>query len=74
MENIIKIEKYNNVDFKTFQKMVFIYNALEDGWKVQKKKESYVFSKPHENKREILSNTFLKEFISNNLNDIKLIN
>lgn len=74
MDNIIRIEKDNNIDFKTFQKMVFIYNALEDGWKVQKKKESYVFSKPHENKREILSNTFLKEFISNNLNNIKLIN
>jgi len=47
----------NNVDFKVdaikFQKMLLLYNTIEQGWSVKKHNESYVFTKNHENKKEI---------------------
>ena len=42
-----------NVSNKYLQKMVFINNALEDGWSVKKKENSYIFTKKHENRQEI---------------------
>ena len=53
----------NNYDENTIKKMAFVFNAVEDGWKVKKRGKSYVFSKPHENKKEIFSDTYLREFI-----------
>lgn len=49
-----------------FQKMRFIYNALESGWAVNKRKNVYVFSKKHEGKKEIFEESFLQEFIKSN--------
>jgi len=46
----------------------FIINALNDGWIVKKHRESYVFSKKHENKKETFSDNYLKTFIKENLN------
>ncbi len=43
----IKIEK------PVFQKMMFLTNALEEGWSIRKSNDSYIFTKKHENKREI---------------------
>ena len=53
----------NNYDENIMKKMAFVFNAVEDGWKVKKRGKSYVFSKPHENKKEIFSDTYLREFI-----------
>jgi hypothetical protein len=53
----------NNYDENTMKKMTFVFNAVEDGWKVKKRGKSYVFSKPHENKKEIFSDNYLREFI-----------
>ena len=36
------------VDAIKMQKMVFIYNALEEGWNIEKKKDLYIFNKKHE--------------------------
>jgi hypothetical protein len=62
----------NNVQFNLenikFQKMVFIYNALNDGWTVKKKNETYVFTKKHGNKKELYLEKDLSSFIGNNLN------
>ena len=33
------------IDFITLQKMVFIYNALDKGWTVNKNNNSYIFKK-----------------------------
>ena len=52
---------------KEFQKMVFIMNALNDGWKVQKLEEDFIFTKKHEGKREIFKSDYLEKFIYNNL-------
>lgn len=59
-----------NIDAKTFQKMMFLYNAVEAGWSVKKRHKSFVFYKKHENKREVLDDSYLENFLAHNL-DIK---
>ena len=63
-----------NVDNITLSKMSFIYNAINDGWKVEKinndKGEKYIFKKNHENRKEIFSNNYLEKFINKNLNNL----
>ena len=61
MERVVldSIENIKN-DKATLQKMIFLINALEDGWSVKKDKESYVFTKKHENKREIFQENYLE--------------
>jgi hypothetical protein len=55
---------------KTFQKMMFIANALEQGWSVKKSNDSFIFSKKHENKREIFQEEYLERFILENMKTI----
>lgn len=45
------------------QKMKFIYNALENGWKVKKQDDKYVFSKMHNGKKEVFNEDYLEKFI-----------
>ena len=59
----ININIKQNDENNTMKKMVFVFNAIENGWKVKKRGNSYVFSKPHENKKEIFSDTYLRQFI-----------
>ena len=66
----------NNVDFKVdaikFQKMLILYNTIEQGWSVKKRNESYVFTKNHENKKEIYDDSYLLKFMKSNLDLNKL--
>lgn len=41
----------------------FIYNALENGWNIEKNNKCYIFRKKHENKREYYLDSYLKKFI-----------
>ena len=43
-------------------------NALENGWKVKKRKGSYVFSKKHEGRKEIFKDGYLETFLTENTN------
>ena len=61
MEDHIQINK------KDFQKMIFIMNALNQGWKIQKEEESFIFTKKHEGKKEIFKSDYLEKFIGSNL-------
>ena len=61
MEDHIQLSK------KEFQKMIFIMNALNNGWKVQKEDESFIFTKKHEGKKEIFKSDYLEKFIGSNL-------
>ena len=67
----------NNVDFKVdaikFQKMLLLYNTIEQGWSVKKRNGSYVFSKNHENKKEILDDSYLLKFMKSNLDLNKIV-
>ena len=44
----------------------FIFNALQDGWKVQKKNENYIFSKRKGKNKEVYTESFLHEFLKKN--------
>jgi hypothetical protein len=62
--NIIK------VDSKKFQKMIFIMNALDKGWKVKKvldQEDKYIFIKKHYEDKEIFLDTYLERFTEENL-------
>ena len=54
------------IDKKQFHKMVFLTNALENGWTIKKNQESYIFTKKHENRREIFSENYLETFVREN--------
>jgi len=55
------------ISYKIFQRMVFITNAIEQGWSVKKSQDSYIFYKKHENKKEIFQADYLEKFIESNL-------
>ena len=73
MDNIIsKFPKNIEIDKITLQKMIIIYNAIQDGWEVKQKNVYYVFIKKHQGKKEVYLDNFLKTFIESNLNYDKL--
>jgi len=61
------------VDGIQFQKMILIYNSIEQGWSVKKRAGSYVFSKPHLNKKEVFDENYLLKFMKTNLDLNKII-
>lgn len=64
-----------NVNCIEFQKMSFIYNAIQSGWEVKlNNKNKYVFKKKHENRKEIYLENYLKTFVEENLDFNHLIN
>ena len=56
------------IDQIKFQKMVFLYNALDNGWSIKKRNNSYIFSKNHEGKKEIFESSYLSIFMKENSN------
>lgn len=64
----INTPKTFEIDYITLQKMTFLYNAIETGWKVKREDNSYVFTKKHNGKKEIYNDSFLKTFIQANMN------
>ena len=63
----IKLPNEIILDNYTVQKMIFINNALESGWSIKKVAEKYIFSKRHENKREVYLDSYLETFLNNNM-------
>ena len=53
--------------------MNLIYNALEEGWSIKKVNTSYIFTKKHENKKEIIEDSYLLKFMKSNLDLNKII-
>ena len=62
------------INIVQLQKMAFLYNALENGWRIKKKKDCYIFSKNHEGKKEVYLDSYLKRFMETNLDFNKIIN
>ena len=54
------------MDPSKFQKMAFLYNAVQDGWTVRKRDDSYIFKKKHEGKQAVFVDTYLNSFITAN--------
>jgi hypothetical protein len=75
MDMKINVDPLRNlkVDTNKFQKMLILFNSIEQGWNVKKKNESYVFTKPHENKKEILENSYLLSFMKSTLDLNKIV-
>ena len=67
------INKNVEIDKVTFQKMAFIYNALDEGWCVKKKESNYVFTKNHNNDKEVFIETYLARFMKGNLDINKVL-
>ena len=64
----------NDISDINLQKMRLVYNALENGWVVKKNKDSFIFTKKHEGKREIFSDNYLLQFMKENFKLEKLLN
>lgn len=62
--------KINNVKLdinsKKLHKMLFLFNALENGWTIKKRDKNYIFVKNHEGKREIFDEEYLSTFVNQN--------
>jgi hypothetical protein len=67
MDIEVKIEDVE-IDKIKFKKMIFLFNALENGWSIKKKKDSYIFTKTHEGKKEIFDESYLAIFMKENAN------
>jgi hypothetical protein len=68
LEYLKDIENKNyKIDPMKFQKMLFIYNAIEDGWSLKKKDGCYIFTKKTNNKKEVIKDEYLAKFMKTNL-------
>lgn len=63
----INLPTHMQLSKPAFQKMLFITNALEQGWTIRKSHESYIFTKKHENRQEIFQENYLETFVASNL-------
>jgi hypothetical protein len=63
----IKIPDKIDIDNFMLQKMAFIYNALEKGWDIKKVDDKYIFTKNHEQKKEVYLDSYLREFLESNI-------
>jgi hypothetical protein len=62
----IVIEQNLQASKSQYKKMIFIQNALDQGWTVKKSQDSYIFTKKHENRREIFQENYLETFLVSN--------
>jgi hypothetical protein len=62
-----------NIERPKYQKMLFIMNALENGWAIKKMSDSYIFTKKHENKREVFQENYLENFIKANSGESRML-
>jgi hypothetical protein len=66
-DNLIHVNfQPDKINSKQLKIMVFVMNALEKGWKVKKDKEQYIFTKKHENKKEVFREEYLEQFLLSN--------
>lgn len=74
MDIEIKIaDKQLEIDKIKFHKMVFLFNALDNGWSIKKRKDSYIFTKNHEGKKEVFDESYLSIFMKDNSDINKLL-
>ena len=68
IDSLKDLENENiKIDAIKFQKMLLLFNSIEQGWSVKKKGGSYIFTKQHENKKEVLEDSYLLKFMRTNL-------
>ena len=62
-----------NIDIKKLKIMIFLFNALENGWTIKKNENSYIFNKKHNGQKEIFYKNYLATFIEENSNIKEII-
>ena len=62
-----------NLSSKEIHKIIFLYNALQDGWTIKKRDEKYIFTKHNNKDKEVYMDNFLEKFIIKNFNLDKFI-
>ena len=70
----ILVDNKVKVDLLQFQKMGFIYNAIENGWTVKKRDNKYVFTKNKKGEKEVFLDTYLRQFLKNNFDVDNMLN
>jgi hypothetical protein len=73
ISNLNTNNKQIEIDKIKFQKMVFLYNALENGWSIKKRNNSYIFTKNHEGKKEVFEESYLSMFMKDNTDINKIL-
>ena len=74
MDIILNINNENiKIDKLKFQKMIFLFNALDNGWTITKREENYIFSKNHEGKKEVFLENYLNIFMKENFDINKIL-
>ena len=51
------------VDNKFQQKLLFIYNALENGWEIKKSGNKYIFKKENNKDKEVYLDSYHDKFV-----------
>jgi hypothetical protein len=73
LESFKDLENNNvKIDVIQFQKMLLLFNSIEEGWSVKKRNDAYVFTKNHEGKKEVLEENYLLKFMKTNLDLAKM--
>jgi hypothetical protein len=62
----ISTDQSIQISKKQIKRMIFIQNALDQGWTIKKSDDSYIFTKKHENRREIFQENYLETFLISN--------
>ena len=74
LDSLKDLENENiKIDAIKFQKMLLLFNSIEQGWSVKKRGESYVFTKSHEGKKEVLEDSYLLKFMKSSLDLNKIV-
>jgi hypothetical protein len=74
LDSLKDLENDNlKVDAIKFQKMLLLYNSIEQGWTIKKKNNAYVFIKKHEGKTAVLEESYLLKFMKTNLDLNKVL-
>ena len=47
-----------DIDQDKLAKIIFIHNALENGWTISKSESYYIFKKHHNNKKEVFQDPY----------------
>jgi len=66
MESEFNLQSHLNIENKKLSTMIFLFNALENGWAIKKRDNNYLFRKKHEGKKEIFSDKYLSRFLGEN--------
>jgi hypothetical protein len=59
---------HSKYEDKSISMLIFIGNALDDGWSVKKNNNGYVFSKKHNGRTKYFSSKYLEQFVIKELN------